>query len=252
MTSSDFDFEDLLDNAQQISQEVEENFTDKVTNEFGELVDEAELEQEVASPEIVNYADDEDDGLAQTNPIPESRQLGSNATSQRTATWLKGSVLSISESEKEFEMFSCYCRLGGGRTLKYVAEITNLSIDKVKKVALRNNWQQRAADFDRYQLSQKINLAQEERNKRHLQRLEEYRQQQEQIGQQLSLSAARIAYLANRKLTEMADSEQNLDVRDLPSMLNAASKLAEVGKNLQGNALGVDQLLAAIEEAEVD
>jgi hypothetical protein len=50
----------------------------------------------------------------------------------------------------------------------------------------------------------------------------------------------------------MLDSEQNLDVRDLPSMLNAASKLAEVGKNLQSNALGVDQLLAAIEESEVD
>jgi hypothetical protein len=91
-----------------------------------------------------------------------------------------------------------------------------------------------------------------ERHKLHLKKLEEYREQQEQIGQQLSLSAARIAYLANRKLTEMLDSDQNLDVRDMPSMLNAASKLAEVGKNLQGGALGVDQLLAAIEESDVD
>jgi hypothetical protein len=50
----------------------------------------------------------------------------------------------------------------------------------------------------------------------------------------------------------MLDSDQNLDVRDMPSMLNAASKLAEVGKNLQGGALGVDQLLAAIEESDAD
>jgi hypothetical protein len=91
-----------------------------------------------------------------------------------------------------------------------------------------------------------------ERHKLHLRKLEEYREQQETIGQQLSLSAARIAYLANRKLTNMLDSDQDLDTRDLPSLLNAASKLAEVGKNLQGNALGVDQLLAAIEESDID
>jgi hypothetical protein len=142
--------------------------------------------------------------------------------------------------------------LGGGRSLQYVSQITNFSISKLQQVAKRNNWLVRVGDFDRYQLSKKLNEAQDARHQKHLSRLEAYREQQEQIGHQLSLNAARIAYLADRKLTKLLDSEQDLDVRDLPSMLNAASKLAEVGKNLQSNALGVDQLLAAIEESEVD
>ncbi|MFN9912112.1 MAG: hypothetical protein ACK53L_05990, partial [Pirellulaceae bacterium] len=90
------------------------------------------------------------------------------------------------------------------------------------------------------------------KHKLHMQKLEVYREEQEALGKQLSLNAARIAFLANSTLSKMLSEEQNLDVRDLPSILNTASKLAEVGKNLQGGALGVEQLLNAIEESEVD
>jgi hypothetical protein len=34
--------------------------------------------------------------------------------------------------------------------------------------------------------------------------------------------------------------------------LNSAAKVAEVAKSLQSNALGVDQLLIALEEADFD
>jgi hypothetical protein len=295
VSSSDFDFEDLLprdarrplpsqssidfasvlSSAEQIEKDAAK-FIDgslKRTNEFGELIDEDEYESE---EQVVYYDQEVTDTCQQAqepttlltnqsinevestpnqrNVLSETQSLSNQTdrSTNRNATWLKNSVLAPTETDKEFEMFSCYVRLGGGRSIQYVSQITNFGIEKLKKVAARNNWVQRAADFDRYQLSRKMAEVEGERHKLHLKKLEEYREQQEQIGQQLSLSAARIAYLANRKLTNMLDSDQDLDTRDLPSLLNSAAKLAEVGKNLQGGALGVDQLLAAIEESDVD
>jgi hypothetical protein len=261
--TDNFDFEDLLSDAQHLEQDAAElaDGKGKLTNEFGEFVDEEELgtdqeddyiERNFVDTSYAEVADAVNEEPEQSNNISESHSLSNQPNPNRNATWLKNSVLAPTETDKEYELFTCYVRLGGGRSLQYVSEITNFGIEKLKKIVARNNWVQRVADYDRYQLSKKMAEVEGERHKLHLRKLESYREQQEQIGQQLSLSAARIAYLANRKLTAMLDSDQNLDVRDMPSMLNAASKLAEVGKNLQGNALGVDQLLAAIEEAEID
>jgi hypothetical protein len=276
MSTDNFDFEDLLDSANRIERDATK-FVDgrlRKVNEFGEYEDDEDFDVEGST----NLADEEPTESGQQAQEPanllNSQQLNEveSAANKRNLisepqnllnqtdrsansnnyTWLKNSVLAPTETDKEFEIFSCFVRCGGGRTLTYVSQITNLGLDKVRKIATRNNWVQRAADFDRHQLSRRMAEVEGERHKLHLRKLEEYREQQETIGQQLSLSAARIAYLANRKLTNMLDSDQDLDTRDLPSLLNAASKLAEVGKNLQGNALGVDQLLAAIEEAEVD
>jgi exopolyphosphatase/pppGpp-phosphohydrolase len=66
----------------------------------------------------------------------------------------------------------------------------------------------------------------------------------------MTTNAARIALIANQTLARLLEAEASLDVKDLPSMLNAAAKLAEVGKNLQSSALGVDSLLSALEEGE--
>jgi hypothetical protein len=49
-------------------------------------------------------------------------------------------------------------------------------------------------------------------------------------------------------LDKFIAEDRQLDVRDLPAMLNAANKAAEIGRNLQSSSLGVDQLLTALEE----
>lgn len=256
MSTENFDFEDLLDSTQQIEDDVK----GLVTDEFGEIIDEGEDEATLDGSQIPYSVNDDslgDEQEKQINHLPQNHLPSPHRPPQTqnnnlNKTWLKCSVLAPSESEKEFEMFSFYCKCGGGRTIQYVSETTNIPYSKVNQVAKRNNWAIRVSDYDRYILAQKLNEANTARHQQHLNRLEQYREQQEQIGHQLSLNAARIAFLADRKLSAMLDSDQNMDLRDLPSMLNAASKLAEVGKNLQSNALGVDQLLAAIEESEID
>jgi hypothetical protein len=66
------------------------------------------------------------------------------------------------------------------------------------------------------------------------------------------VNAAKLAALSQRTLDEYLDSNRAVDIRDIPSILNSAAKIAEVGKSLQSGALGVEQLLVALEEADFD
>lgn len=158
----------------------------------------------------------------------------------------------VSECEKEFEMFKFFVNCGGGRSINYTATVFNLQVTKLHKIAKQNFWAQRARDYDIDLLAQKLKLEQDTRAIEHKKRLEEYREQQEFIGRSLSVNAAKLAVLSQRTIDEYLENDRNVDIRDLPAILNSAAKLADVGKNLQSGALGVEQLLVALEEAEID
>ena len=119
-------------------------------------------------------------------------------------------------------------------------------------ISKKNNWVQRASDYDIDMLQQKLKLEQDSRAIEHKKRLEAYRLQQEFLGRNLSANAAKLAALSQRTLDEYLENERSIDIRDIPSILNSAAKIAEVGKNLQSGALGVEQLLVALEEADFD
>lgn len=158
----------------------------------------------------------------------------------------------INESQKEFELFDFYARAGGGRSYTYIASVFNLQEARIAQIAKKNNWAQRVSDYDRNELANKLQLEKDARAVEHKRKLEEYRSQQEFLGRALSHDAAKLAQLANRTLDEYLNSERVIDMRDIPSILNSAAKVAEVAKSLQSSALGVDQLLIALEEADFD
>lgn len=157
-----------------------------------------------------------------------------------------------SESEKEFEIFKFYCSCGSGRSLPYLATVFNLQETKLNYVAKKNNWAARVSDYDIDNLHEKLKLEQDARAEEHKKRLEAYRLQQEFLGRNLSMNAAKLTALSQRTLDEYLENNRSVDIRDLPSILNSAAKIAEVGKNLQSGALGVEQLLVALEEADFD
>lgn len=233
-------------------------------NEYGEIEDEPSedepLEDEPSEDgNVDNTLDVNSSNFNDETPTSQSTNISHPAnptqnpsTPSLAKTWSKRSKLAPNETDKEFEMFKVYCMYGGGRSHQYVSQITNFGLSSIRSIAQRNQWARRSGDYDRWQLSRRIQESQDSKHRLHMQKLEVYREEQEALGKQLSLNAARIAFLANSTLSKMLSEEQNLDVRDLPSILNTASKLAEVGKNLQGGALGVEQLLNAIEESEVD
>lgn len=158
----------------------------------------------------------------------------------------------VNESQKEFELFDLYAKCGSGRSYSYISAIFNLQDSVIIKIAKKNNWAQRVAEYDRYELASKLQLEKDARAIQHKRKLEEYRSQQEFLGRALSHDAAKLAQLASRTLDDYLNSDRNIDIRDLPSILNSAAKVAEVGKSLQSGALGVEQLLTALEEADFD
>lgn len=158
----------------------------------------------------------------------------------------------INETQKEFQMFEFYLQTGAGRSTLYIANVFNLSDSRINEIAKRNYWIERSADYDRDMLAEKIRCEQNARAIEHKRKLEQYRETQEFLGRSLTNDAAKLAMLASRTLDDYINSERQVDMRDIPSILNSAAKIAEVGKSLQSGALGVEQLLVALEEADFD
>jgi hypothetical protein len=167
-------------------------------------------------------------------------------------SYMKCSGGATSETEREFEIFKFYLSCGSGRSTTYIANTFNLQDNKVLAISKKNYWAERASDYDIDMLQQKLKLEQDSRAIEHKKRLEAYRLQQEFLGRNLSANAAKLAALSQRTLDEYLENDRSIDIRDIPSILNSAAKIAEVGKNLQSGALGVEQLLVALEEADFD
>lgn len=167
-------------------------------------------------------------------------------------SYLFRSGAALNESEKEFEIFAAFRDSGGGRSYTYIATLFNYKENRILQIAKKNNWAQRVADFDREQLVNSLALEKDARAIEHKRKLEVYRSQQEFLGRALSADAAKLAQLASRTLNSYLENDREIDLRDLPALLNSAAKIADVGKNLQSGALGVEQLLVALEEADFD
>lgn len=237
------DFDHLNEMASDLREELEDltgNGMD--VNEYGELEDDTEGDS-IEDQENTTLVTEDTQIALQSTPTTSQHSLKGNS-------WVKRSYLATNETDREFELFKIYCMYGGGRSLQYISNVSNITTSVLNRLSTKNNWKRRAEDYDRAELVKKMKQVQTSRHELHLRKLEKYREEQEALGQQLTLNAARIALIANSTLSKMLDDERELDARDLPGMLNVAAKLADVGKNLQSSALGVDNLLAALDEAE--
>jgi hypothetical protein len=232
-----------------LSQEVDAT----LVNEYGELEDDAfsdTIEEALESDELKDSNLEDTAQTTQHQPIAVDIEPTTQTSNPKPNSWLKRSSLAPNETDKEYELFKIYCLHGGGRSLQYISNVSHVTPSTLSKLSNKNNWKRRVEDYDRAELVSKMKQLQTSRHELHLRKLEKYREEQEALGQQLTLNAARIAFLANSTLSKMLDEDRELDTRDLPGMLNVAAKLADVGKNLQSSSLGVDNLLAALEEAD--
>lgn len=185
---------------------------------------------------------------------PDSQMLVTNNSTVVDDTdyqsWLQKPREAINETEKEYLIFKSWLESGTGRSKTYISKVYNLPESTIYKIATKNNWDLRASDYDRHQLQIMAAAENTRRAVEHRRKLEEYRQQQEFIGRSLSSDAAKLAAIVGNTLDRFMSSDREIDIRDLPAVLNAANKAAEVGRNLQSSSLGVDQLLTALEEVD--
>lgn len=218
-------------------------------NEYGEVKDDDEIVD--VDDVFIGNVEEQDPITHTTQSSPFSLQTHTTSTLPKLkSSWLKRSYLAPNETDKEFELFKIFCRNPGGRSIDYISRLSHIQPSALNRIAKKNNWKRRSSDYDTAELAAKVQQAENSRHDEHVRKLDRYREEQEALGQQITSNAARIALLANSTLAKLLDEEATLGVRDLPAMLNAAAKLAEVGKNLQSSALGVDNLLAALEEGE--
>jgi hypothetical protein len=214
---------------------------------------------EINESKFVESIDDENDVsviserdrhsyLADNDEPSQSNALADISNKLDVRSWEFRPRVAKFESEKEFAMFQLFCNSGSGRSTQYISFTYNLPESRVQKIADKNNWAKRAAEYDRYQLQLMLAAEKGVRAEEHIKKLEEYRMQQEFIGRSLSADAAKLAAIVSNTLDKFISDERELDMRDVPSILSAANKAAEIGRNLQSSSLGVDQLLVALEE----
>lgn len=204
--------------------------------------EESEIDENIENEDNLENISDEELSLI----APLSHSLSNNET------WAYRGGFALNESQKEFNMLKIYLESGSGRSYNYLQLLYKISPSTIKKIADRNNWAQRIADYDRHILAQRLASEKTERQQEHKRKLEDYRQQQEFLGRHLTSNAAKIAAMSARVLDSYLENDREIDLRDVPSLMSTAAKIAEVGKNLQGSALGVDELLTALEEADME
>ena len=210
--------------------------------------DQIDADEELFDDDENSFSRSDEEDFADED-ISSSLQDPYSATN-KLQSWDYRSRLAPREGEKEFAMFCLYRDSGSGRSTKYISVMYNFPESRILKIAARDNWGKRVADYDKYQLQL---LMKEESGKRaleHKKKLEEYRLQQEFLGRSLTADAAKLAAIVSRSLDKFIAADADIDIKDVPGILAAASKAGDIGRNLQASSLGVDQLLAALEEGE--
>jgi hypothetical protein len=235
-------FDDDMDESQMEEpiEEMEYIDEDEVTdsaNEFNPFTDDTQ-------EDIVEMEKKEEDIIA---PVGMQQQ-----NTQIYDSWLYRSRLAPNETEREYQYLQTYLELGTGRSITYISQLLNLQQSTIYNIYKRNAWKARCADYDRNMLAKRVKLSQDARQEEHVQKLEQYRQEQELLGKQLTINAGRILQLSNRTLSKLLECDSGIPFKDMVGMLNAAAKMADVGKQLQSSALGVDQLMIALEEADIE
>jgi len=156
----------------------------------------------------------------------------------------------LNENEYEYNLFTTYLNLGGGRSKQYVSTLFKITKLRVEEIYRRNNWRYRSSIYDAKCLA----LANEDIDKQsileHQKKLEQYRNQQEVIAQQASLTASKILSINLRKINEILENNETPTIQEVTFLGSLANKLAILGKDLGSQALGVDALLDAIDNVE--
>lgn len=145
-----------------------------------------------------------------------------------------------------------YLEQGGGRTYTKTAEHFGISLPVISRIARNNQWAVRAAAYDEYQALYKADQERNRRHDEHKSKLESFRTRSEKVGEAMIAAAAQLLQQANMTIQEMKAHGETLDRKLLSSALQASARVAESGRLLMSQSLGVDALLSGIDGAEGD
>lgn len=187
----------------------------------------------------------------QNDPLPAKVKVPDTTVDLRRP-WEYRSAFAGKETQKAYLRFEYYLSLGGKRTLSNVADHFSVALPIISVQAKKGQWRTRAAAFDEFEALRKAEEEREERHNSHLEKLKSFRERSEQLGMGLIGAGAQLLSIANASIAEMKSKNETLDRRLIASSLNASAKVAECGRILMAQSLGVDALLTGVDGADGD
>lgn len=152
------------------------------------------------------------------------------------------------ESPESYSAFVTYLELGKQRSLKRVAELVGTSIGNIQNFSKRYNWSERAAAYDADQVREQFKQAREERNSKHRQAITAFRNEQEQRAHAMGELADLMMDLTAEKLQAMRAAGELPSEQSISNLAKTVASLADMAMNLKATALGVDELVDAIDQ----
>jgi hypothetical protein len=166
--------------------------------------------------------------------------------------WDYRSLIVPNEKKPTWEKMIYWFQLGKGRTYSKVAEHFDISIVAVSRTAKMNLWKQRLEAWNEHYILKQTEQLRADRHNEHMKKLETFRERSEALGTGLISAGAQLLRAANKSITEMQETGETLDRRLISGALNASAKVAEAGRILMAQSLGVDALMSGLDGAEGD
>ena len=154
------------------------------------------------------------------------------------------------ETQNAYRAFRVYLELGSQRTAKQVAEIASESINNVHNWATRYNWTERSAYYDAHQVSLWGQQVKEEFETTHKEELLKFRKDQQRRAVSLGKVADLLIEVTSAKLEQMISEDDLIDSAQLAAVARTAGSLSEAAMNTAAAALGIDDLIEAINPEE--
>jgi hypothetical protein len=152
------------------------------------------------------------------------------------------------ESASDFSVLLKYRDLGPGRSLRQAAALTGLSESTLRRLSKRWDWQSRLEPYDAALLQEVAAAGAEAEKTRHRAQLLAFRDAQHRRADRLAEAAERLLELVLESTREHLLAGTLLQPAQLGAPLMSAARALESSSSTAATALGVDQVLAALQE----
>lgn len=154
------------------------------------------------------------------------------------------------ESPEAYRCFRVWLELGKERSQQVAVDVAGSTIGKIKSWSSRHNWNDRAAAYDAHQVSEWSKQVRDDFESTHKSELLKFRRDQQKRAAGLGRVADLLIEVTTTTLEEMASAGEAVDTQQLAAVARTAAALTESSMNTAAAALGVDDLIEAINPEE--
>lgn len=155
------------------------------------------------------------------------------------------------ENAEQFRAFQEYMRMGPDRSYQAISELTGKSIDSVKNLAKKYQWEKRAAQWDKEQVALMWKDADKIRERKHKKSIIEFRDASErQARMMMEVSEDLLGVLTNT-VKQVSQSGEDIPLALVAGLLRATANITEQSRQAWAASLGVEDMLQLV-EAELE